>query len=150
MKDLKDRLLEDMKKAMKEKDKERLAVIRMTRSEIKNKEIATGEELDNKGVIAVIAKKVKSIKDSIPDFKKSGKKEVLDKLYGEVEILEEYLPEQMSEEEIDKIVETIINETGAESMKDMGQVMAKIMPKIKGRADGSLVSQKVKEKLGSK
>ncbi|MCC3145396.1 GatB/YqeY domain-containing protein [Halanaerobium sp. Z-7514] len=150
MEALKKRLLEDMKKAMKEKDKERLAVIRMTRSEIKNKEIETGKELDDKEVIAVIAKQLKSIKDSIPDFKKSGKKEVMDKLYREMEILEEYLPEQMSEEEIDKTVAAVIAETGAESMQDMGQVMAKIMPKIKGRADGSLVSQKVKEKLSQK
>lgn len=149
MSELKKQLLEDMKKAMKEKDKARLSVIRMTRSEIKNKEIDSGEELDDKGVTAVIAKQVKQIKDSLSDFEKSGNEEVMDKLHKEIEILQEYLPEQMSEEEIDQLIEKVIEKTGAENMSDMGQVMGKIMPKIKGRADGSLVSSKVKEKLSS-
>ena len=144
MSDLKQQLLEDMKKAMKEKDKARLSVIRMTRSEIKNKEIETGEELDDEGVISVIAKQVKQIKDSLSDFEKSGTEDVMKKLYKEIEILEEYLPEQMSEEEVDELVDQVIEETGAENMSDMGRVMGKIMPKIKGRADGTMVSNKVK------
>lgn len=147
MSELKKQLLEDMKKAMKEKDKARLSVIRMTRSEIKNKEIETGEELNDQGVTAVIAKQVKQIKDSLSDFEKSGKEDVMEKLHQEIEILQEYLPEQMSEEEVDQLVEEVISETGAENMSDMGQVMGAIMPKIKGRADGSMVSEKVKEKL---
>jgi len=147
MAQLKDKLLEDMKKAMKEKDKERLTVIRMTRSEIKNKEIAKGEELDNQGVISVIAKQVKQIKDSLSDFKKSGNQEVMDKLYREIEILEDYLPEQMSEDEIEKVVDEVIEQTGAQNMSDMGKVMGELMPKTKGRADGSLVSKKVQERL---
>lgn len=149
MSELKEQLLEDMKKAMKEKDKARLSVIRMTRSEIKNKEIEKGEELDDQGVTAVIAKQVKQIKDSLSDFEKSGKEDVMEKLHQEIEILQEYLPEQMSEEEVDQLVEEVISETGAENMSDMGQVMGAIMPKIKGRADGSMVSEKVKEKLSS-
>ncbi|PUU94866.1 GatB/YqeY domain-containing protein [Halanaerobium sp.] len=149
MSELKEQLLEDMKKAMKAKDKARLSVIRMTRSEIKNKEIETGEELDDQGVTAVIAKQVKQIKDSLADFEKSGKDDVMEKLHQEIEILQEYLPEQMSEEEVDQLVEEVISETGAENMSDMGQVMGAIMPKIKGRADGSMVSEKVKEKLSS-
>lgn len=147
MDNLKEKLMEDMKKAMKEKNKERLSVIRMTRSEIKNKEIAEGKELDDQEITAVIAKQVKQIKDSIPDFKKSGKKDVIDKLYREIEILEEYLPEQMSEKEIEELVDSVIEETGAENMSDMGKVMGAIIPKTKGRADGSLVSKKVQEKL---
>ncbi|RCW58259.1 MULTISPECIES: GatB/YqeY domain-containing protein [Halanaerobium] len=149
MSELKEQLLEDMKKAMKKKDKARLSVIRMTRSEIKNKEIETGEELDDQGVTAVIAKQVKQIKDSLSDFEKSGKEDVIKKLHQEIEILQEYLPEQMSEEEIDQLVEEVIAETGAENMSDMGKVMGAIMPRIKGKADGSLVSAKVKEKLSS-
>lgn len=149
MSQLKEQLLEDMKKAMKKKDKARLSVIRMTRSEIKNKEIETGEDLDDQGVTAVIAKQVKQIKDSLSDFEKSGKEDVMKKLHQEIEILEEYLPEQMSEKEVDQLVEDVISETGAANMSDMGQVMGAIMPKIKGRADGSMVSQKVKEKLSS-
>ena len=141
--------MEDMKKAMKAKDKERLSIIRMTRSEIKNKEIETGEELDDQGVTAVIAKQVKQIKDSLADFEKSGKKDVMKKLHNEIKILQEYLPEQMSEAEVDKLVDQVIEETGAENMSDMGQVMGAIMPKIKGKADGSMVSSKVKEKLSN-
>jgi len=149
MSKLKEKLLEDMKKAMKAKDKERLSVIRMTRSEIKNKEIETGKDLDDQGVTAVIAKQVKQIKDSLSDFEKSGKKDVLEKLLKEIEILQEYLPEQMSEAEVDELVEQVIEETGAENMSDMGRVMGAIMPKIKGKADGSMVSSKVKDKLSS-
>jgi|SRR6056297_1315153 len=149
MSELKKKLMDDMKKAMKAKDKARLSVIRMTRSEIKNKEIETGEELDDQGVTAVIAKQVKQIKDSLADFEKSGKEDVMDKLYQEIEILQEYLPEQMSEEEVDQLIDQIIEETGAENISDMGQVMGAIMPKIKGKADGSEVSAKVKEKLSS-
>lgn len=149
MSELKAQLMEDMKKAMKAKDKERLSVIRMTRSEIKNKEIAKGEELDDQDVVAVIAKQVKQIKDSLSDFEKSGNQEVIDKLYREIEILKEYLPEQMSEEEIEEIVDQVIEETGAEDMSDMGKVMGALMPKIKGKADGSIVSQKVQERLNN-
>jgi len=149
MSKLKEQLMEDMKKAMKAKDKERLSIIRMTRSEIKNKEIETGEELDDQGVTAVIAKQVKQIKDSLADFEKSGKKDVMKKLHNEIKILQEYLPEQMSEAEVDKLVDQVIEETGAENMSDMGQVMGAIMPKIKGKADGSMVSSKVKEKLSN-
>ncbi|KXS50529.1 hypothetical protein SAMN04515654_11611 [Halanaerobium congolense] len=149
MSKLKEQLMEDMKKAMKAKDKERLSVIRMTRSEIKNKEIESGEELDDQGVTAVIAKQVKQIKDSLADFEKSGKEDVMEKLYKEIEILQEYLPEQMSEAEVDELVNQVIEETDAKNMSDMGQVMGAIMPKIKGRADGSMVSSKVKEKLSN-
>jgi len=149
MSELKKQLIEDMKKAMKKKDKARLSVIRMTRSEIKNKEIETGAELDDQGVTAVIAKQVKQIKDSLSDFEKSGKEDVMEKLYQEIEILQEYLPEQMSEVEVEKLIDQVIEETGAENMSDMGQVMGVIMPKIKGRADGSEVSSKVKDRLSS-
>ncbi len=149
MDNLKDRLMEDMKKAMKEKNKEKLSVIRMTRSEIKNKEISEGKELDDKEVTAVIAKQVKQIKDSMSDFKKSGKEDVINKLYREIDILEEYLPEQMTEEEIEELVDKVIEETGAENMGDMGKVMGAIIPRTKGKADGSLVSKKVQEKLNS-
>ncbi|MGM0547991.1 MAG: GatB/YqeY domain-containing protein [Bacillota bacterium] len=149
MSELKKKLMEDMKKAMKKKNKARLSVIRMTRAEIKNKEIETGNDLDDQGVIQVIAKQVKQIKDSLSDFEKAGKEDVMTKLNQEIEILQDYLPEQMSETEINKLVEQVIAETGAENMSDMGQVMGKLMPQIKGKADGSLVSSKVKEKLSN-
>ncbi|ADO76805.1 GatB/YqeY domain-containing protein [Halanaerobium praevalens] len=149
MSELKKKLMEDMKKAMKKKNKARLSVIRMTRAEIKNKEIETGNDLDDQGVIQVIAKQVKQIKDSLSDFEKAGKEDVMNKLNQEIEILQDYLPEQMSETEVNKLVEQVIAETGAENMSDMGQVMGKLMPQIKGKADGSLVSSKVKNKLSN-
>lgn len=149
MSGLKERLLEDMKKAMKNKNKERLSVIRMTRSEIKNKEIELSKELDDQEITAVIAKQVKQVKDSLDDFAKSGKKDVMDKLYREIDILQEYLPEQLSESEVDELIDEVIAELGAESMADMGKVMGTIMPKIKGRADGGIVSEKVKERLNN-
>lgn len=121
----------------------------MTRAEIKNKEIETGNDLDDQGVIQVIAKQVKQIKDSLSDFEKAGKEDVMNKLNQEIEILQDYLPEQMSETEVNKLVEQVIAETGAENMSDMGQVMGKLMPQIKGKADGSLVSSKVKNKLSN-
>lgn len=149
MSELKKKLMEDMKKSMKKKNKARLSVIRMTRAEIKNKEIETGNDLDDQGVIQVIAKQVKQIKDSLSDFEKAGKEDVMNKLNQEIEILQDYLPEQMSETEVNKLVEQVIAETGAENMSDMGQVMGKLMPQIKGKADGSLVSSKVKNKLSN-
>ncbi len=144
---LKERLLEDMKKAMKEKDKKRLSVIRMTRSEIKNEEINSGNELNDDDVIEVLARQVKQIKDSLADFEKSGKQEVMDELYQEIEILEEYLPEKIAREELEKLIDEAIAETGAQDMSEMGQVMGAVMPQVKGRANGREVSEIVRQKL---
>ena len=105
------------------------------------------KELDDKGVIEVIAKQLKSRRDSLPDFIKSGRQDLVDKLNKEIEILLNYLPEQLSESAIQKVIEETIAEIGATSIKDLGKVMKAITPKIKGVADGKVVSNIVKNIL---
>ncbi|SJZ96399.1 GatB/YqeY domain-containing protein [Selenihalanaerobacter shriftii] len=146
---LKEELLADMKKAMKEGDKQKLSVIRMTRAAIKNVEIDDRRDLSDDEVIAVLAKEVKQRKESITEYKKVGKDDVVADLKKEIEILGKYLPEQLSEDELVDLVEETIDKVGAEGMSDMGKVMGAIIPQTKGRADGSEVSRLVKEKLQS-
>ncbi|WP_027338652.1 GatB/YqeY domain-containing protein [Halonatronum saccharophilum] len=144
---LQERLLEDMKTAMKAKEKEKLSVIRMARAAIKDKEINERKDLTDQEVIEVIAKLVKQSRDSIVEYEKAGQEEKVEDLHREIEVLSEYLPEQLSEEELIAIVEETIEQVGAESMGDMGQVMGSIMPKVKGKADGNVINKLVKERL---
>ena len=147
MSELKEKLLEDMKKAMKEKDKKRLSVIRMSRAAIKNEEISKTKELDDDEVIGVLSKQVKQLRDSLVDYRKSGKEDAIRGIEEEIEILKEYLPRQLTEEEIKEIVDEVTAEVGAEDMSDMGKVMGAIMPRVKGKADGKLVNSIVRDKL---
>jgi len=144
---LQERLLEDMKAAMKSKDKERLSVIRMARAAIKDKEINERKDLTDEEVIEVLAKLVKQNRDSISEYEKAGQEDKVEDLKREIDVLEDYLPEQLSAEELAEMVEEVIAQTGAESMRDMGKVMGAIMPKVTGRADGNVISQLVKERL---
>lgn len=146
---LQEQLMADMKEAMKEKEagKERLAVIRMVRSAIKNIEINEKKELNDQEVIEVIAKEVKKCRDSIPEYEQANRQDIVEGLLSEIEILMEYLPEQLSEEDIRSLVDEVISEVGGNSLKDMGKIMGKLMPKVKGKADGALVNKIVKEKL---
>ena len=147
---LKDRLTEDMKLAMKEKEtgKLRLSVIRMVRSAIKNVEIDRKKELDEGETLDVISKEVKLRKDSLDEFRKADRPEATALLEQEIAILMAYLPEQLGEDELRVLVADAVAQTGASTPKDMGKVMAVLLPKIKGRADGKLVNSLVKEKLG--
>ncbi len=144
---LKDRISEDMKEAMKAHEKERLAVIRMVRSAIRQTEIDGKTELDDAGVIAVISKELKMRKDSLEEFQKGGREDLVEKTQKEIEVLLPYLPAQLSQEEIEGLVREAVEATGASSMKDMGKVMGVLMPKVKGRADGKLVNSIVKGML---
>ncbi|MGM0502660.1 MAG: GatB/YqeY domain-containing protein [Bacillota bacterium] len=144
---LQDQLLEDMKSAMKNKNKEKVSVIRMARAAIKDAAINERKDLSDDEVVEVLAKLVKQNKESLVEFEKADRPETVEKLKREIEILEEYLPEQLSESELEELVEETIEEVGAEDMSAMGQVMGAIMPKIKGKADGSEVNKLVKEKL---
>ena len=146
---LQERLLEDMKAAMKSKEKERLSVIRMARAAIKDVEIDQRKDLDDDEIIEVLASIVKKNKESLAEYEKAENEEKVAKLKKEIEIIQEYLPEQLNEEELNEIVDETISEVEAEDMSDMGQVMGKIMPKVKGRADGSKVNQLVRARLGS-
>ena len=145
---LKERLLEDMKLAMKDKDIVRKNAIQMARAAVLQVEKDSRVTLDDDGVIEVIAKEVKKRKDSLPDYEKSGRQDLIDNLKSEIEILMQYLPQQLTEGELEIIVKEAIQETGANSVKDMGKVMQAVMPKVKGRADGKLVNQIVKKLIG--
>ncbi len=144
---IKERLMEDMKDAMKKGEQIKLSAIRMVRAGIKNKEIELGKELSDEDVIAVINSAIKQRKDSYAQFLNAKRTDLADKEKKEIEILSVYLPEQLGEEDIKKIVREVISETGASAAKDMGKVMKALMPKLKGKADGSLINKIVKEML---
>lgn len=138
---LKEQLQEDLKTAMKAKDQLKLSVIRLAKAAIMNQEIARGHELQDQEVIEVLAKEMKQRNDSIPEYEKANRNDIVETLKQEMKILEGYLPAQMSEAEVRQIVQETIAEIGATSKKEMGKVMAALMPKTKGRADGKLVNQ---------
>ena len=144
---LKERLMNDMKEAMKEKQQLRKSVITMARSAVKQVEIDSRVELDDEGVIEILTKQVKQKRDAIEEFAKGQREDLVDEAKAEIDILMEYLPQQLTEEEITKIVSQVVDQVGANSAKDMGKVMSALMPKVKGRADGKLVNQVVRQFL---
>ena len=147
---LKEQLFADLKTAMKEKDTLKKDTVQLIRSGILQYEKDNKVELDDEGVLEIISKQLKSRRDSLPDFIKSGREDLIEKLNKEIEILLSYLPEQLSEDEIAKIVEEAIAETGAASVKEMGKVMGIVNPKVKGRADMKVVGALVKKLLTGK
>ena len=144
---LKETLLQDMKQAMKEKDVIRKNTIQLVRAGVLQIEKDKQIELDDEGVLDVIAKELKKRRDSMPDFEKSGRADLIENLKKEIEVLLGYLPKQLTEDEIKVIVEDAVKESGASTMKEMGKVMAIITPKVKGRADNKVVSTFVKQML---
>ena len=144
---LSERLNEDMKQAMKSKDKFRLSTIRMVRSTIKYLEIDLKRTLDDNEVLDILSREIKQRKDALQEFEAAGREELAASTKAEIEIIIKYLPEQLSEEEIKVIVQQTIQETGASSKSEMGKVMSALMPKVKGRADGKLVNQAVQQFL---
>ena len=143
---LKEQLFADLKTAMKEKDTIKKDTIQLIRSGVLQNKV----ELDDEGVIEVISKQLKSRRDSLPDYEKSGRQDLIEKLNKEIEVLLSYLPEQLSEDEIQKIVEDAIAQTGASTIKDMGKVMGIVTAKAKGRADMKIVGGLVKKMLHGK
>ena len=144
---LKDKLMDDLKSAMKDKDTVRKNAVQMVRASVLQVEKDNKITLDDEGVIEVIAKEVKKRKDVLPEYEKSGRQDLIDELTREIEVLMAYLPQQMSEEEIEALVIDAIAQAEAKSMKDIGKVMAVIMPKTKGRADGKVINQFVRKHL---
>lgn len=144
---LKEKLLEDMKNAMKDKNVVRKNVIQMVRAAILQIEKDKHIELNDEQIIETIAKESKKRKDSLADYEKSGREDLIAQINEEIEILSEYLPKPLSKEEIEKIVEEVIKETGATSMKEMGVVMKEAKAKIGPAADGKTINEIVKEKL---
>ena len=148
---LKDRLVEDMKIAMKAKEegKVRLSVIRMVRAAIKNAEIDKKIEFSDDQVIEVLAREMKLRRDALEAFEKADRPETVKALEEEMVVLMGYLPQQLSEGEIRQLVQETVVKIGAQGLKDLGKVMGAIAPKTKGRADGKLVNQVVREMLGA-
>ena len=145
-----EKINEDLKNAMKEKDTFKLSVLRMLKSALQLEQIAKKHELDDNEVAAVLKKQVKVRKDSLEEYKKYDKAELVESLEKEIAILDVYLPEEMSEEDIAKVVADAISEVKPTSMKDMGLVMKKVNELLVGKnADMSLVSKLVKEKIMS-
>ena len=147
---LKEQLFADLKTAMKEKDTLKKDTVQLIRSGILQYEKDNKVELDDEGVLDIISKQLKSRRDSLPDYVKSGREDLIEKLNKEIEILVGYLPEQLSEDEIKKIVEEAIAATGVASVKEMGKVMGIVNPKVKGRADMKVVGALVKKLLTGK
>ncbi len=144
---MKDRILKDIVTSMKEKDKERLSVLRMVKGAIQLEEINKKETLKDEDVIGVLAKQIKTRKESIVEFEKGNRQDLIDQTNREIAILEEYMPEQLSMEEVEKIIEEAFESVKPESMKDMGRIMKEVTPKLKGKADMSMVSTKIRTKL---
>lgn len=144
-----DRLNNDIKVAMKAKDKETLSVLRMMKSSIQNEEIKKGESLSSDEELTVLSREMKQRKDSLQEFKDAKRDDLVEKVSAEIKIVDRYMPEQFSEDELRSIIESAIDETDASSMKDFGKVMGIVMPKTKGKADGQKVNSLVKENLTS-
>ena len=142
---LKERLSDDLKSSMKEKNIVRKNVVQLIRSGVLQIEKDKKVTLDDDGVLEVIAKQLKQRKDSLPEYEKSGREDLISGLKQEIEILMEYLPKQLTEDELLEIVKAAIEETGAASMKDMGKIMAIVKPKTAGRADGKAISDAAKK-----
>ncbi len=144
---LKEKLQQDWKDALKSKDKIRATTISMARAAVLQIEKTKSIKLDDEQIVGVLAKEVKLRRDSLIEFEKGKRQDLVDASNAEIEILMNYLPQQLTEDEIKKIIIDIASKVEANSMKDMGKIMAAIVPKTKGRADGSLVSKLVKEYL---
>lgn len=144
---LKEKLLEDMKTSMRDKNNLRKNVIQMVRAAILQVEKDKHIELNDEQIVEIIAKESKKRKDSLADYEKSGRVELIEQINKEIEILAEYLPKQLEKEEIEKIVEEVITQVGAQTIKDMGKVMKVAKEKIGVAADGKTINEIVKEKL---
>ncbi|MGM0874317.1 MAG: GatB/YqeY domain-containing protein [Bacillota bacterium] len=143
-----EQLNQDMKQAMKNKEKDKLIVIRMVKAALQNEAIKFGKnELSEEEDLTVLSRELKQRKDSLQEFQNADRFDLVEKTQAEIDILVEYMPEQLSEEEVSEIVKQTISEVNATSKADMGKVMGALMPKVKGKADGSLVNKLVQQQL---
>ena len=145
---LKDKIISDMTAAMKAKDAARTSTLRMVKAAIINREKDNGKELDDEEVTKLLRTQVKQRRDSVEQYQKANRQDLVDKETAEIAVIEGYLPQAASQQEIDEAVAAAIAETGASSMKAMGAVMKAVMPRLAGKnADGRMVSETVKKKL---
>lgn len=142
-----ERLNNDMKQAMKNKEKDKLSVIRMLKASIQNEALKQRQDLTDDEELTVLSRELKQRKDSLQEFENAGRSDLVDKVRTELVYVEAYMPQQLSEEGISKIVNETILEVNATSKADMGRVMGALMPKVKGKADGSLVNKLVQQHL---
>lgn len=149
---LQQRLIDEMKEAMRTGDTDRVSVIRLLRSSIKNKEIdkGKGQQLTDDEILQVISSAVKQRKESIEQFEKGGRQDLVDKEKKELSILQSFLPQPISDEELRIKIKEAIAQSGATDVKDMGKVMKIVVPQLVGRAEGSKISQMVRECLVQK
>jgi uncharacterized protein len=145
---LKERITDDMKAAMRAGEKERLGVIRMITSAIKQREVDERIVLDDAQVLVVLEKMIKQRKESIAQFQAGNRQDLVDKESAEITLLQTYMPSRLSDAELDALIAEAVATTGAASIKDMGKVMAVIKAKAQGRADMAAVGAKIKAKLG--
>ncbi len=143
----KDRIQQDMKDAMRARDKERLGTIRLILAAIKQREVDERIELDDTQVIVVLDKMVKQRRESIAQFEKAGRDDLIATEQGELEVITAYLPAALSEDEVTQLIDAAMQATGASSIKDMGKVMGQLKPKLAGRADMGAVSAMIKARL---
>lgn len=144
-----ERINQDMIEAMKQKEKDRLTVIRMIKASIKQEIIDHKKEENDDLALDVINKQIKMRNDSIKEFEKAGRRDLVEKTNQELDVLKVYLPEQLKEEELDQIIDTLIKEINPTSPKDMGKLMGIITPQVKGKADMTIVSSKIKNRLSN-
>ncbi|MDR7248728.1 GatB/YqeY domain-containing protein [Bacillus pumilus] len=143
-----EQLNSDMKLFMKNREKDKLVVIRMVKASLQNEAIKLKKDsLTGDEELTVLSREIKQRKDSLHEFSKANRLDLVDKVQKEIDILDVYLPEQLSEEELQTIVKETIAETGASSKTDMGKVMSAIMPKVKGKADGAVINRLVSKQL---
>ena len=145
---LKEKLNEDLKKYMKEKNTLALNTVRLVIAEIKNKEVEKNSEITDEEILQIIRKQIKMREDSIQQFRSANREDLAEKEAQELEILKNYLPEDLTDEELDKIIQETIKELNASSKKDFGRVIKEVIQKVQGRADNKKISELISKQLG--
>ena len=148
MMSLKETLNNDIKTAMKAKDKETLAVLRMIKTAVQAAEIDKKEELNPEEELTILAREAKQRRESLAEFVKAGRNELVAKTEAEIEIVERYLPKQLSVEEVKEVIATVAEKIGATTQKEFGKLMGAVMQELKGKADGNVIKEQVKAHLG--
>ena len=146
---MREKILNDLVSAMKNQDKETLTVLRMVKGAMQLEEINKKQELNDEDVVAVLSKQIKTRKESIVEFEKAGRNDLVTQTQSEIDILSKYMPEQLSEEEVLKVIDEAFDTLKPEKPSDMGKLMGFVTPKLKGKADMSFVSKTIKEKLAN-
>lgn len=146
---LKDKIKDDVKQAMRDKNQPRLDALRLLNAAIQRREVDERITLDDTQVLAVIDKLIKQGRESVEQYQKGGRADLVEKESRDLAVLQSYLPQQLTPAEIDKLISEAIQATGAASVKDMGKVMGALKPKLQGRADMGMVGAEIKKRLGS-